>query len=294
MAAEERYLSRIAGRLDGTDVPEATEAVERPALRLPVRSLDRFLGGFRPGTVTLLDSGHPYLSELVNMLCVQAVGELGGDVLFVDGGNRFDPYGLMAHARFLGVDRDHVLDNIRIARAFTAHQMTSILHDSLAKAIEAHARDGDGRQLTIMVDRLPDLYLDRDVGRSAARGMLDLCMKRVVELTEAGMAVTLVTNYGLSKIGARGSLRSLLYGKVHHVVRVERAGWSRPDPSPGPGPATMRWRTPQRRPGREMGRMVFRLPADGRSLVYHPAPRSQRTLDDFGPADGMAAAPGGP
>ena len=87
MTAEDRYLSKIAGRLDRVREDEAPGLLSRPVLRVPVRILDRFLGGLRPGTVTLLDSGHLYVYDLVGMLCVQSVGELCGDVLYIDGGN---------------------------------------------------------------------------------------------------------------------------------------------------------------------------------------------------------------
>ena len=278
MAAEERFLTKVAGRLGGTEGAEVLEAMERPALRLPVRMLDRFLGGFRPGTVTLLDSAHPYVSEIVNMLCVQAVGDLGGDVLYIDGGNSFDPYGLMAHAKRFGVDRDLVLDNIKVARAFTAHQLTSLLHDSLPKELEARTRD-DARPLTVVVSHIADLYTDRDVGRSEARGMLELCAGRLVEVTEASAVVTIATNYGLSKLGTKGSLRRALYGRAHRVIRIERAGPGDHDPRPG-----LRWHAPPRR--RDPGRMVIKLPSEGKAIIYHPAPRHQRTLDDFEPDGG--------
>jgi len=288
MAAEDRYITKVAGRLDGTEGAGTVDVTERPTLRLPVRMLDRFLGGFRPGTVTLLDSAHPYVSEIVGMLCVQAVGALGGDVLYIDGGNSFDPYGLMAHAKMLGVDRDLVLDNIRVARAFTAHQLTSLLHDSLPKALEARAAAGQdgGRPLTVVVSHIADLYTDRDVGRSEARGMLDLCAGRLVEVTEASAAVTVATNYGLSKLGTRGALRRALYGRVHRVIRIERAG--PPDGRP-PGPAGLRWHAAPRRHSRDAARMVIKLPSEGKAIVYHPAPRHQRTLDDYAPiVDGGA------
>jgi hypothetical protein len=290
MAAEDRYITKAAGRLDGTDGTELLDAIEKPALRLPVRILDRFLGAFKPGTATLLDSAHPYVTELVGMLCVQAVGELGGEVLYIDGGNSFDPYSLLAYARKLGVDRDIVLDNIRVARAFTAHQLTSLLHDSLPKALEERTAATD-RPVTVVVSQIADLYTDRDVGRSEARGMLGLCSKKLVEATVSSSAVTLVSNFGLSKIGTKGALRRTLYGQVHRVIRIERTGPFR-DRAQRMGPGGLRWHPVPRKPGRDSGRMVLHLPSEGRSLVYHPAPRDQRTLDDFEPE--RLAAEGGP
>jgi len=291
MAAEDRYITKAAGRLDGTEGAEVLDDIDRPALRLPVRMLDRFLGAFKPGTATLLDSAHPYVTEMVGMLCVQAVGELGGEVLYIDGGNSFDPYSLLAHARRLGVDRDIVLDNIRVARAFTAHQLTSLLHDSLPKALEERAAANGERPVTVVVSQIADLYTDRDVGSYEARGMLGLCSKKLVEATVSSLAVTLVSNFGLSKLGTKGALRRTLYGQVHRVIRIERTGPFR-DRAQRMGPGGLRWHPAPRKPGRDSGRMVLHLPSEGRSLVYHPVPRDQRTLDDFEPE--RIADEGGP
>jgi len=286
MTAEDRYLNKIAGRLDRTREEKVPSMLSRPVLRVPVRILDRFLGGLRPGTVTLLDSGHLYVYDLVGMLCVQSVGELCGDVLYIDGGNTFDPYGLLVHARRMGVDRELVLDNIKVARAFTAYQMTSLLHDMLGKELERHARDSTGRPMTVIVANMPDLYLDDDVNRTEAVGMVDLCTRRLLELTEERSVVTVVSNHGLSKLG-KGRMRELVYKRTHRVVRIERPSRDAALPE-GRG-----WHPAFSRSRKAHTQMLISLPFERRAMCFCPAPRYQRTLDDFGDIGILGPGPEG-
>src|SRR3990170_2788564 len=65
--------------------PELAQVPERRALTTSIPVLDRLLGGFEAGRLTLIDSGSDYVFHLTSLLCVRAVME-GGEVVFVDGG----------------------------------------------------------------------------------------------------------------------------------------------------------------------------------------------------------------
>src|SRR3972149_6119311 len=73
--------------------PEPVQVPERRALTTSIPVLDRLLGGFEAGRLTLIDSGSDYVFHLTSLLCVRAVME-GGEVVFVDGGNSIDPHGI--------------------------------------------------------------------------------------------------------------------------------------------------------------------------------------------------------
>src|SRR5207247_9693567 len=75
-------------------VPEL-RAISRPALTTSVPTLDRTLGSFDAGKVTLIDSGSDFVFHLTTLLCVRAVME-GHEVVFLDGGNSVDPHGMVA------------------------------------------------------------------------------------------------------------------------------------------------------------------------------------------------------
>jgi len=55
----------------------------------------------------------------------------GGRVLVVDAANAFDPYRLVREARLRGLPRALVLSRVRVARAFTSHQLVRLLAENL-------------------------------------------------------------------------------------------------------------------------------------------------------------------
>jgi hypothetical protein len=55
----------------------------------------------------------------------------GAQVLVVDAANRFDPYGLVRQARGYGLTPAQALARVRVARAFTSHQLVRLLQEIL-------------------------------------------------------------------------------------------------------------------------------------------------------------------
>src|SRR5205807_5957933 len=112
-------------------VPEL-RAISRRALTTSVPTLDRILGSFDAGKVTLIDSGSDFVFHLTTLLCVRAVME-GHEVVFLDGGNSVDPHGMVALGKRAGLTREEILPRVHVARAFTCHQMTTLILDMLDK-----------------------------------------------------------------------------------------------------------------------------------------------------------------
>jgi hypothetical protein len=57
-------------------------------------------------------------------------------VLVVDAANAFDPYGLVREARGRGMSRTEALSRVRVARAFTSHQLVRLLKEELSHELE--------------------------------------------------------------------------------------------------------------------------------------------------------------
>src|SRR5205807_2484334 len=137
-------------------VPEL-RAISRRALTTSVPTLDRILGSFDAGKVTLIDSGSDFVFHLTTLLCVRAVME-GHEVVFLDGGNSVDPHGMVALGKRAGLTREEILPRVHVARTFTCHQMTTLILDMLDKKIE------ETQAGLVVLACLPTMYLDGDVG----------------------------------------------------------------------------------------------------------------------------------
>ena len=59
-------------------------------------------------------------------------------VLFLDGNNNFNPYPLVRLAREMGQDPDDFLSSLFVSRAFTCHQMASLVFHQLQTGITEH------------------------------------------------------------------------------------------------------------------------------------------------------------
>ncbi len=223
-----------------------TRVETRRTLTTSVPTLDRLLGSFEAGKVTLIDSGSDFVFHLTTLLCVRAVME-GEAVVFVDGGNSVDPHGMVALGKRAGLTRDDILPQVHVARAFTCHQMTALLLDMLDRKVE----ETDAGLVVLAC--LPEMYLDEDVDVGETHQLFQRSLRAVRRTVAEREVVGLVTNAGMAKLYRRRSIRRQLYESADRVIRMAH--------------------------GRN-GVLVSRLDT-GESEWYRAVPPDQTTLEDF-------------
>ncbi|MDW5563354.1 MAG: hypothetical protein SA339_09020 [Methanomassiliicoccus sp.] len=223
------------------------EFTDHLTVRTSIPTLDAFFDGVRCRAMTLIDSSDRMLFDLTHILCVNGVSTLGREVVWIDGGNCVDPYELGRISKRFGLDRTEVLDSVRVARAFTAYQLVSLIDERLEDEVR---RTGAGM---VIVSCLPDMFQDKEMHWSESYQLIKRCVERLHDLSRREGTATLVTNYGLMKILQRKSLKGLLYGTADDIVRIENAA----------------------------GCLRIVLPNDQESMLYHPVPHNQTTLEEF-------------
>ena len=135
-----------------------SEIQSEPRLYFGDEKFDRFLGGLSLGHTVFLYGSWQSLA-ISELLCVRTqlnlrCGGLNSEAIFLDGGNTFDPYLIAQYAGQLLLDRNHVLDQIFVSRAFTCHQLTSFITKMLPEVV--HTR----RAKLIIVSDVVGLYRD--------------------------------------------------------------------------------------------------------------------------------------
>jgi hypothetical protein len=238
-------IALISETLIDPVVPEV-RAEPRRALTTTVPILDRLLGPFEAGRLALIDSGSDFVFRLTTLLCVRAVLE-GDAVVFVDGGNSIDPHGMVALGKRVGLTRAEILPRVHVARAFTCHQMTTLILDILDRKLE---ETGAG---LVVLSCLPEMYLDEDVERGEAHQLFMRSLRTLRRVVAARDVVGLVTNAGLGKLYRRKSIRRQLYEGVDRTIRIGH--------------------------GRN-GVLITRTDTETEEW-YRPVPLGQATLDDF-------------
>ncbi len=109
-------------------------AVPKAAAPLPRQTaLSRCLAPLQPGRAVLLWGEH--LRSLAAAAAAWGAAR-SAPVLVVDAANRFDPYGLVREARTRGLSSREALGRVRVARAFTCHQLVRLVEEILPPALE--------------------------------------------------------------------------------------------------------------------------------------------------------------
>jgi hypothetical protein len=236
------YFERPSATLSGSE-PLAMERV----LNTSIASIDDIIRGFRPSTVTLLDSDTRYASELLHILCVQALAEFDEEVIWMDGGNAVDPYVISALCKRRGLDSRELLSMVNVARAFTAYQLASLIDGFLDKETRESAPS------TIIISSISDMFMDKDVRRSEAHQLLRGCAKEIGRVTRENEAITVVTSHTPGRVKPDPKMTALLSDAfdVYVQMRCVRDG------------------------------IVVRMPREARSTSFTPVPWNQTVLNDF-------------
>lgn len=243
--------------------PPATHALhDEPLMRervlvTSVLQLDELIGGFRSGQVTLLDSDSAYSTDLLHLLSVRAISQFDEEVVWIDGGNSINPYSISSLCKRLGLDRREILSRINVSRAFTAHQLVTLIDEKLEEQVES------GSPAAVVVSSITDMFLDKDMKWMESHQLLRRCLEDISRITRAHETISVVTNNIHHLARPSPKLSMLLYEHADLAVqmRTKRNG------------------------------MLIRLPGKDRQTLFVPVPWNQYTLDEFrGDEDGKDRA----
>jgi hypothetical protein len=190
-------------------------------LSFGIPRIDKAFPGFQRGDFAVL-FGHPVIKMLSFLLSVRCQlplrkGGLNSRVVYIDGGNTFDPYAVSAIAREYGLEPKSVLEKIFISRAFTAYQLTALVFEKLEEALKRY------RSRLVVVSDVAGLFLDRDVPKIEGRDIF-FKMARYLSDLASRRRVIVVASYFPRPYSIRSLfLESVLYGRASTVVGVKES-----------------------------------------------------------------------
>ena len=154
----------------------------RPPLPLPGPSnrAPKDVAAIRAGLSLL--TGPPFILDLGTTLAGRVV-LTGRTVLYVDGANAFDPYILSALAKGAGQPPKAVMQRLHLTRAFTCHQLETLIVERLPGAI-ARYRPG-----LVVISGWSHLFHDENVPAREAFRLLQNTARRMRQLTEGGQPI---------------------------------------------------------------------------------------------------------
>jgi hypothetical protein len=187
-------------------------------LTLNVPNIDDLFPGFAAGDFALLQ-GTSVVLPLSSLLCVRAqlpnqLGGLGTDVVFVDGGNTFRLYQVSRIAQIHQLDPRQVLKHIYISRAFTAHQLTSIVFERLKDAVDRF------NAKLVAISDIAGLCLDKDVPAEEAKRVFSRLVAYLSTFAEENQ-VAIVATYPPHPRSRRNSfLHAFACGRANVVISI--------------------------------------------------------------------------
>jgi hypothetical protein len=197
----------------------SAERARRLSLGVPV--VDNIFPGFEAGDFAVFYGDG--ISFMAFALCVRCIlppekGGLGSSVIFVDGGNSFNPYLISDLARIHDLEPRATLERVYVSRAFTAHQLSSLILEKLEPFLNIK------KSRLLVVSDISSLFLDRDVPKTEAKDLFMKACAKLSEIAERKQTIVLATYYPERRSKRGLFFEAVLFGHSNVIVKFERQG----------------------------------------------------------------------
>lgn len=163
------------------------------------------------GENTFISGSSSVTAKLLHSIVFRSLAVSDGIVLWIDGGNSFDPYRISELAERCGYDERKMLSRIRIARAFTAHQMEAIARSA--------SKETRGNSMSILVVSSVAELFTGDVGWKEGMDLLQSTVGNLGKLAENCNAWSVMTS-GIS-VSSSAEMERIVHENFARVVSVE-------------------------------------------------------------------------
>jgi len=184
---------------------------------------DSLFGKLNLGHLLFLHGAQRCLA-LSELLCVQAQlalteGGLESKAIFIDGGNTFDPCLIAEYAEQLSLDSDKVLENILVSRAFTCHQLTSLIANNLKPWID---------RLNIklaVISNILEPYSDPDIAKKQSLIFFKVALNSLISMIREKKIVAIGTSLDDERIRKNSFFKQIAYHS-NIIAKLEDHGGS--------------------------------------------------------------------
>ena len=166
-----------------------------------------------PKRLHLIIAPHPQRRRLMSELTARLA--LEGPLLVLDGGNSFDAYGLSRLLRQRSRQWKSLLEHTQLARAFTCHQMSTLLEQTAATP------------LPTLVLELLDTFYDENVPLPERLRLLEGCLEHLRRLAQNSQVAVSAASPEQGQPEQLLRLLSNAAGQVWHFERPQVAPPSR-------------------------------------------------------------------
>jgi len=189
----DQWLNEIPkeGLEENSELPTPNSELLRYVMDLPVESsLDQILSQLTLTGPPVLPRKVLFWGERAGEISSYVAGWLAGkgiEVIVLDGANRFDPYMTSSFARKALIPPERLLKRIRIARAFTCHQMATMVGERLYDLLrrEGVPAQPEDRWIILLGPVTP--FMDEDVSEREVRPLFERSLRKIEEMAMKGV-----------------------------------------------------------------------------------------------------------
>lgn len=197
----------------------SSKKISRFSLGVPI--LESVFPGFTFGDFAILKgSAASFMSFLFSVRSQLPVGRGGLDssVVFIDGGNSFDPYLVAEIARNYGLDSRSVLEKIYIARAFTVYQLSSLILEKLEPLLRRK------RCRLLLISDITSLFLDKNVPKTEVKDLFTKTCSKLSEIALKKNLIVFASYFPVRKFKQDLFLKAILLSKSSFLVEFRKRG----------------------------------------------------------------------
>ena len=190
-------------------------------LSLGVSILDDIFPGFKVGDFAVLHGDAVFfMSFVLSVRCQMSIkrGGLNSSVVFVDGGNSFDPYIVAKIAQSYSLDSRLALERIHVSRAFTAYQLSSLILEKLEPFLRRK------KAKLLIVSDISALFFDKDVPKTEAEDLFTKICTKLSEIAFNKQVVVIAGYLPKRRFKQNMFLETFLFGRSSVLVRFKRIG----------------------------------------------------------------------
>jgi hypothetical protein len=200
------------------------QASTRQLFSLNMPSVDELFPGFAAGDFAVL-YGSPSVTSLTSLLCVRAqlpvqLGGLGGNVIFIEGGNTFRLYKVTRLAQIHQLDPKKVLERIFISRAFTAFQLTSLIMEKLEDAVRNY-----NAKLVVISD-IAGYFLQNDVSNEEAQKVYSQILNYLSSFARKHQVIVIATYLPYYSSARNNALQEVTMNKANVALSVSKTDYT--------------------------------------------------------------------
>ncbi len=153
-----------------------------------IAELDKLLGFIPKGKIVFI-KGSRSRKHILELFCLRSIVQYHNYCIIIDGGNSFDPY-LLSKLAPIKENPKEVLSRVIISRAFTCHQLASLIIQETAKIVDMFPTN------FIAVSDMIHLFTDpeSDIDEYEIEMMLPMMFKSLHYLANHKDAIVAVTS----------------------------------------------------------------------------------------------------